>query len=104
MYTLSWAFFSIILGSFLPLLGKGASGSPVAEFNFHSDPEAADVVLRETECPVTVVPFETCYATPLPHVSVAIVKALFNACLHNATLLTFESLLLGCVKYFKSWP
>ncbi|PIK41747.1 putative inosine-uridine preferring nucleoside hydrolase-like [Apostichopus japonicus] len=55
----------IIMGG--DITGKGASDSPVAEFNFHSDPEAADVVLRETECPVTVVPFETCYATPLPN-------------------------------------
>ncbi|XP_055943077.1 nucleoside hydrolase-like isoform X1 [Argiope bruennichi] len=31
-----------------------------AEFNFHSDPEAAHIVLGEALCPVKLVPWETC--------------------------------------------
>ncbi|CAL1301267.1 unnamed protein product [Larinioides sclopetarius] len=31
-----------------------------AEFNFHSDPESADIVLGEALCPVKLVPWETC--------------------------------------------
>ncbi|CAD6186665.1 unnamed protein product [Caenorhabditis auriculariae] len=34
------------------------SGVSSAEYNFHGDPEAADIVLRELKCPVTVVPWE----------------------------------------------
>ncbi|KAJ8038211.1 Inosine-uridine preferring nucleoside hydrolase [Holothuria leucospilota] len=45
--------------------GKGAV-RPGAEFNFSCDPEAAHVVVQEMECPVTIVPFETCYDTGLP--------------------------------------
>ncbi|ELT98557.1 hypothetical protein CAPTEDRAFT_226345 [Capitella teleta] len=39
--------------------GKGNITS-CAEFNFHTDPEAADVVLREMTCEVTVVGWELC--------------------------------------------
>ncbi|OWF39748.1 Inosine-uridine preferring nucleoside hydrolase [Mizuhopecten yessoensis] len=39
--------------------GKGNT-SPAAEFNFHSDPEAAHVVLKEIGCPILMVPWETC--------------------------------------------
>ncbi|XP_017055549.1 LOW QUALITY PROTEIN: non-specific ribonucleoside hydrolase RihC [Drosophila ficusphila] len=31
-----------------------------AEFNFHSDPEAAHTVLLKTRCPVTILPWEAC--------------------------------------------
>uniref|UniRef100_A0A182N906 Inosine/uridine-preferring nucleoside hydrolase domain-containing protein n=1 Tax=Anopheles dirus TaxID=7168 RepID=A0A182N906_9DIPT len=31
-----------------------------AEFNFHTDPEAAHIVLRQARCPTTIVPWETC--------------------------------------------
>ncbi|XP_017016095.2 nucleoside hydrolase [Drosophila takahashii] len=39
--------------------GVGNS-SRSAEFNFHSDPEAAYTVLLKTRCPVTVLPWEPC--------------------------------------------
>ncbi|XP_013792393.1 inosine-uridine preferring nucleoside hydrolase-like isoform X3 [Limulus polyphemus] len=32
-----------------------------AEFNFASDPEAANILLKEAECPVTVIPLEVCH-------------------------------------------
>ena len=40
-----------------------------AEFNFYSDAEAADIVLREAHCPLSVVPFDTCEtSSPIPWV------------------------------------
>ncbi|XP_017035905.1 nucleoside hydrolase [Drosophila kikkawai] len=39
--------------------GVGNS-SRAAEFNFHSDPEAAHTVLQRSRCPVTVLPWEPC--------------------------------------------
>ena len=37
------------------------NASVAAEFNFHADPEAAHVVVESARCPVTIVPWETCY-------------------------------------------
>ncbi|XP_062140422.1 nucleoside hydrolase [Drosophila sulfurigaster albostrigata] len=39
--------------------GMGNS-SRAAEFNFHSDPEAAHAVLLKTRCPITILPWEAC--------------------------------------------
>ncbi|EDO42061.1 predicted protein [Nematostella vectensis] len=39
---------------------KGNDGKPCAEFNFHSDPEAAFVTLNEFECPLSLVTWEIC--------------------------------------------
>ncbi|KAH8273298.1 hypothetical protein KR018_007202 [Drosophila ironensis] len=39
--------------------GVGNS-SRAAEFNFHSDPEAAHTVLLKTRCPITILPWEPC--------------------------------------------
>ncbi|XP_068141179.1 nucleoside hydrolase [Drosophila tropicalis] len=39
--------------------GVGNS-SRAAEFNFHSDPEAAHAVLLKTRCPITILPWEAC--------------------------------------------
>ncbi|XP_030853456.1 uncharacterized protein LOC594464 isoform X2 [Strongylocentrotus purpuratus] len=39
--------------------GRG-TGFWTAEFNFGSDPEAAHIVLEETQCPTILVPLETC--------------------------------------------
>ncbi|ALC48681.1 CG12177 [Drosophila busckii] len=39
--------------------GVGNS-SRAAEFNFHSDPEAAYAVLLKTHCPITILPWEPC--------------------------------------------
>ncbi|KAH8392978.1 hypothetical protein KR200_007208 [Drosophila serrata] len=41
--------------------GVGNS-SRAAEFNFHSDPEAAHTVLLRSSCPITVLPWEPCTA------------------------------------------
>ncbi|KAH8238165.1 hypothetical protein KR032_000533 [Drosophila birchii] len=41
--------------------GVGNS-SRAAEFNFHSDPEAAHTVLLRSRCPVTILPWEPCTA------------------------------------------
>ena len=41
---------------------EGIGNASVAtEFNFHADPEAALVVVETATCPVTLVPWETCY-------------------------------------------
>uniref|UniRef100_A0A7M4Y3Q8 Inosine/uridine-preferring nucleoside hydrolase domain-containing protein n=1 Tax=Anopheles funestus TaxID=62324 RepID=A0A7M4Y3Q8_ANOFN len=37
-----------------------------AEFNFHTDPEAAQIVLHKEYCPITIVPWETCQKHGLP--------------------------------------
>ncbi|XP_035898385.1 inosine-uridine preferring nucleoside hydrolase-like [Anopheles stephensi] len=37
-----------------------------AEFNFHTDPEAAQIVLQKEYCPVTIVPWETCQRHAIP--------------------------------------
>ncbi|XP_050080808.1 inosine-uridine preferring nucleoside hydrolase-like [Anopheles maculipalpis] len=37
-----------------------------AEFNFHTDPEAAQIVLHKEYCPVTIVPWETCQRHAIP--------------------------------------
>ncbi|XP_034487947.1 pyrimidine-specific ribonucleoside hydrolase RihA [Drosophila innubila] len=40
---------------------KGVGNSSrCAEFNFHSDPEAAHSVLLKTRCPITILPWEPC--------------------------------------------
>ncbi|XP_037565385.1 uncharacterized protein LOC119445134 [Dermacentor silvarum] len=39
---------------------------PGSEFNFHTDPEAAHIVLQRAQCPVTIVPWETCLLSMLP--------------------------------------
>ena len=33
------------------------------EFNFHADPEAAKVVIDRMQCPICIVPWETCKNT-----------------------------------------
>ncbi|KAH8385736.1 hypothetical protein KR093_010013, partial [Drosophila rubida] len=40
-------------------LGRGNS-TRSAEFNFHSDPEAAHAVLLKARCPITILPWESC--------------------------------------------
>ncbi|XP_050408801.1 nucleoside hydrolase isoform X2 [Patella vulgata] len=45
--------------------GKG-NVSLSAEFNFHVDPEAAEMVLQNVKCPVTLVSWETCIHSSLP--------------------------------------
>ncbi|GBN65865.1 hypothetical protein AVEN_105386-1, partial [Araneus ventricosus] len=42
-----------------------------AEFNFHSDPESAHMVLGEALCPVKLVPWETCLEFNLSFVSIS---------------------------------
>lgn len=41
------------------LAGEGNT-SASAEFNFRCDPEAADIILSEARCEVTIIPWETC--------------------------------------------
>nr|CAD7402209.1 unnamed protein product [Timema cristinae] len=44
--------------------GMGNTTS-AAEFNFHSDPEAAFIVLNRAQCPITILPWETCVNTKI---------------------------------------
>ncbi|KAG1682431.1 putative uridine nucleosidase 2 [Nymphon striatum] len=46
-----------IMGGTINALGNCG---PAAEFNFASDPEAADIVLNESACKITILPWETC--------------------------------------------
>lgn len=39
--------------------------SPLAEFNFYVDPEAADIVLASRLCPVTLIPLDVCFQAVL---------------------------------------
>jgi len=48
----------IILGGAITAPGNK---SAVAEFNFFSDPEAADAVLAQCPCPITLIPLDLCY-------------------------------------------
>jgi len=49
------------------LVGKGNCTSS-AEFNFYKDPEAANVVLHELGCRITMIPWEFCLQYSLPWV------------------------------------
>lgn len=49
----------IILGGAITAPGNK---SAVAEFNFFSDPEAADIVLARCPCPITLIPLDLCYS------------------------------------------
>ncbi|KAH6932871.1 hypothetical protein HPB50_010479 [Hyalomma asiaticum] len=53
----------VILGGNRQGRGNVAPGS---EFNFHTDPEAAHIVLQRVQCPVTIVPWETALLSTLP--------------------------------------
>ena len=48
-----------------------------AEFNFHSDAEAAHVVLNELQCPVMLICWETVMKTGVPFVSVVITRGIY---------------------------
>ena len=54
-----------VISTGLFIMGGNSEGignaSVAAEFNFHADPEAAHVVVELARCPVTIVPWETCY-------------------------------------------
>lgn len=43
-----------------------------AEFNFFQDPEAAQIVFQEVECPATLLPWEPCINIPITVVSYVI--------------------------------
>ncbi|KAK3108969.1 hypothetical protein FSP39_019918 [Pinctada imbricata] len=44
--------------------GKGNSKNICAEFNFYCDPEAANIVLNQLTCPITLVGMEVCFDNP----------------------------------------
>ncbi|KAK3108893.1 hypothetical protein FSP39_018098 [Pinctada imbricata] len=44
--------------------GKGNSKNICAEFNFFCDPEAANIVLNQLSCPITLVGMEVCFDNP----------------------------------------
>ncbi|KAL1428691.1 hypothetical protein MTO96_003036 [Rhipicephalus appendiculatus] len=41
-------------------------GGNVEEYNFKTDPEAANVVLTRAQCPITIVPWEAVVKSPIP--------------------------------------
>ena len=51
----------------LMLMGGNSHGegniTMCGEFNFHADPEAAKVVIDRMQCPICIVPWETCKST-----------------------------------------
>ncbi|RWS18217.1 pyrimidine-specific ribonucleoside hydrolase RihB-like protein, partial [Leptotrombidium deliense] len=52
-----------ILGGNIDALGNV---TPAAEFNFCFDPEAAHITLKNSQCPVTIIPWEICFYQSLP--------------------------------------
>ncbi len=46
---------------FPPLFSGRGNVSMSAEFNFHTDPEAAYMVFRDLGCPITLIPLELCW-------------------------------------------
>ena len=44
---------------------------PGAEFNFRCDPEAAFIVLENSQCPIYVAPWELCLKNEIPSVSIS---------------------------------
>lgn len=52
------------------ILGGNVEGRgnvlPGAEYNFKTDPEAANVVLTRAQCPITIVPWEAVVKSPIP--------------------------------------
>ncbi|KAH7957362.1 hypothetical protein HPB52_018132 [Rhipicephalus sanguineus] len=52
------------------ILGGNVEGrgnvSPGAEYNFKTDPEAANVVLTRAQCAITIVPWEAVVKSPIP--------------------------------------
>lgn len=41
-----------------------------AEFNFHSDPESAYIVLHYAKCPITILPWEPCMDSTITFVRI----------------------------------
>ncbi|XP_055943078.1 nucleoside hydrolase-like isoform X2 [Argiope bruennichi] len=68
-----------------------------AEFNFHSDPEAAHIVLGEALCPVKLVPWETCLEFNLSFTTydrlahIPTTKGRFYSRITGATIQRFKS-------------
>ncbi|KAH6932053.1 hypothetical protein HPB50_002605 [Hyalomma asiaticum] len=52
------------------ILGGNVEGRgnvlPGAEYNFKTDPEAANIVLTRAQCPITIVPWEAVVKSPIP--------------------------------------
>lgn len=53
----------VVLGG--TFTAPGNSG-PVAEFNFHCDPEAADYVLAHCPCEIAMIPLDLCFRAVIP--------------------------------------
>ncbi|XP_049271029.1 inosine-uridine preferring nucleoside hydrolase [Rhipicephalus sanguineus] len=68
--------------------GRG-NAVPGSEFNFHTDPEAAHIVLQRAQCPVTIVPWETSLISVLPWVRNLEPPVYHNVVLKNSTRAQF---------------
>ena len=68
------------------------------EFNFHADPEAAKVVIDRMQCPICIVPWETCKNTNISWVSFTNIFSFGN--LMVAIILVFNMTLFSFHKYY----
>ena len=96
--------------------GKGNTSTIGAEFNFRCDPEAANIVLNQLGCPLTVVGYEVCIdnglswvsmlAMPFSHISWALLydfKSVLGKKLDQMVFFFLHKVASICKKMFVVW-